>query len=68
MRVEACMTDQPATDSHSDAAEPERQRREAALDETIKQSFPASDPPSTDQIQTVTSRSHRMYEGPRHER
>jgi hypothetical protein len=42
------MTDQPATDSHSDAAEPERQRREAALDETIKQSFPASDPPSTD--------------------
>ena len=29
-------------------AERERQRREAALDETIEQSFPASDPPSTD--------------------
>lgn len=26
----------------------ERQRREAALDATIEQSFPASDPPSTD--------------------
>jgi hypothetical protein len=26
----------------------ERQRREAALDETIEQSFPASDPPSSD--------------------
>jgi hypothetical protein len=28
--------------------ERERQRREAALDETIEQSFPASDPLSTD--------------------
>jgi len=34
------------TDSHGNAAE--RERREAALDETIEQSFPASDPPSSD--------------------
>jgi hypothetical protein len=35
-----------AVDSHT--PELERTRREAALDETIEQSFPASDPPSTD--------------------
>jgi hypothetical protein len=35
-----------AVDSHT--PERERLRREAALDETIEQSFPASDPPSTD--------------------
>ena len=34
------------TDAHSDTAE--RERREAALDETIAQSFPASDPLSSD--------------------
>jgi hypothetical protein len=34
------------TDSHGNPAE--RERREAALDETIEQSFPASDPPSSD--------------------
>ena len=33
---------------HSHRPEQERFRREAALDETIEQSFPASDPPSTD--------------------
>lgn len=35
-----------AVDSHT--PEQERLRREAALDDTIEQSFPASDPPSTD--------------------
>lgn len=32
---------------HHDEAE-ERRHREAALDRTIEESFPASDPPSTD--------------------
>jgi hypothetical protein len=36
------MNDSARTDSHSNAAA-ERERREAALDETIEQSFPASD-------------------------
>jgi len=36
----------PNTDPQSNAAE--RERREAALDETIEQSFPASDPLSSD--------------------
>jgi hypothetical protein len=31
-----------------DTSEREQQRREAALDETIAESFPASDSPSTD--------------------
>lgn len=34
--------------SHKHSAEEERRIREAALDETIAASFPASDPPSTD--------------------
>jgi hypothetical protein len=43
------MTIQPASALHGDIRnERERLRREAALDETIEQSFPASDPPSTD--------------------
>ena len=42
------MTDETETASRSHTAECERQRREAALDETIEQSFPASDPLSTD--------------------
>ena len=33
---------------HKHSAEEERRIREAALDETIAASFPASDPPSTD--------------------
>ena len=32
---------------HGHAAEEERRFREAALDQTIEASFPASDPPST---------------------
>ena len=40
------MTDETDTASRSHTAE--RERREAALDETIEQSFPASDPLSTD--------------------
>jgi len=36
----------PRTDPDSCTAE--RERREAALDKTIEQSFPASDPPSSD--------------------
>ena len=36
----------PNTDPQSNVAE--RERREAALDETIEQSFPASDPLSSD--------------------
>jgi hypothetical protein len=42
------MTDETDTASRSHTAERERQRREAALDETIEQSFPASDPLSSD--------------------
>ena len=41
------MTDETDTASRSQMAERERLRREAALDETIEQSFPASDPPSS---------------------
>ena len=44
--VEAIVNHPPNTDSRSNAAE--REHREAALDETIEQSFPASDPPSSD--------------------
>jgi hypothetical protein len=43
--VEVIVNHAPNTDSHSNAAE--RERREAALDDTIEQSFPASDPPSS---------------------
>jgi hypothetical protein len=46
--VEAFMNHSADTDSHGHTAERERQIREAALDETIAESFPASDPPSTD--------------------
>jgi hypothetical protein len=42
------MTVETGTGLHSDTPERERLRREAALNETIEQSFPASDPPSTD--------------------
>jgi len=43
------MTIEPPAALQSDTrTERERLRREAALDETIEQSFPASDPPSTD--------------------
>ena len=38
----------PDPDRHRHTAEEERRIREAALDETIEGSFPASDPPSTD--------------------
>jgi hypothetical protein len=34
--------------AHEHTPEEERRIREAALDETIEDSFPASDPPSTD--------------------
>jgi hypothetical protein len=34
-------------DSHNHTPDEERRIREAALDETIAESFPASDPPST---------------------
>jgi hypothetical protein len=39
----------PPTDdrSHQHTPDEEREIREAALDETIENSFPASDPPST---------------------
>jgi hypothetical protein len=42
------MTRLPDNDDHAHTAEEERRIREAALDETIAESFPASDPPSTD--------------------
>jgi hypothetical protein len=42
------MTVETGTAFDSPTPEGERLRREAALDETIEQSFPASDPPSTD--------------------
>ena len=35
------------TDGHNHTAEEERRIREAALDETVAGSFPASDPPSS---------------------
>ena len=38
----------PNVPDHSHTPEEERKNREAALDETIEASFPASDPPSTD--------------------
>jgi len=38
----------PNVPDHSHTPEEERKIREAALDETIEASFPASDPPSTD--------------------
>ena len=41
------MTDETDTAVRSHTAERERRRREATLDETIEQSFPASDPLST---------------------
>jgi hypothetical protein len=43
--VEAVVNHPARTDSHNST---EHERREAALDETIEQSFPASDPPSSD--------------------
>jgi DnaK suppressor protein len=45
--IKVRMTNQPGIDSYVRSAESERRHREAALDETIEQSFPASDPPST---------------------
>jgi hypothetical protein len=42
------MTDTiPGGDEHHHTPEEERRIREAALDETIAESFPASDPPSS---------------------
>jgi hypothetical protein len=38
----------PNVPDHSHTPEEERRNREAALDNTIEASFPASDPPSTD--------------------
>jgi hypothetical protein len=38
----------PNVPDHSHTPEEERENREAALDQTIEASFPASDPPSTD--------------------
>jgi len=38
----------PNVPDHSHTPEEERKNREAALDDTIEASFPASDPPSTD--------------------
>lgn len=38
----------PDDHDHSHTPEEERRIREAALDETLEASFPASDPPSTD--------------------
>ena len=37
---------QPLDPSHDHSPEEERRIRDAALDETIESSFPASDPPS----------------------
>jgi hypothetical protein len=54
------MTDETDTASRNHTAERERQRREAALDETIEQSFPASDPLSTD----PNPDSHTRYTEP----
>ena len=45
--LEASMNHPTDSNSHRHTAECERDIREAALDETIAESFPASDPPST---------------------
>jgi len=37
----------PETPDHDHTPEEERRIREAALDQTVENSFPASDPPST---------------------
>lgn len=37
----------PSPNDHQHTPEEEREIREAALDETIEQTFPASDPPSS---------------------
>ncbi len=42
------MPDPPDDKTHEHTPAEERRIREAALDETIEDSFPASDPPSTD--------------------
>ena len=39
---------EPRPTGHQHTPEEERKIREAALDETIESSFPASDPPSSD--------------------
>jgi hypothetical protein len=39
--------DGPMSPEHDHTPEEERKIREAALDETLAESFPASDPPST---------------------
>jgi hypothetical protein len=39
---------QRSNDGAADHGEEERRHREAALDRTIEESFPASDPPSSD--------------------
>ena len=46
--AEPGMMDQVSPSSHGPTMSDERQRRETALDATLEQSFPASDPPSTD--------------------
>jgi hypothetical protein len=47
-QVEGLASHLEDSDSRNRTAERERQIREGALDDTIEQSFPASDPPSTD--------------------
>lgn len=42
------MSESEGPRDHNHTPEEEREIREAALDETIEASFPASDPPSTD--------------------
>ena len=42
------MSEPDRPQGHDHTAEEEREIREAALDDTIEASFPASDPPSTD--------------------
>ncbi len=48
---------------HKHTAEEERRIREAAMDETIEETFPASDPPSTipnpDEDEALERQKHR---------
>ena len=51
----------PNKNRHQHTKEEERTIREAALDETIDASFPASDPPSSDPTRMTTTPSIADY-------
>jgi hypothetical protein len=54
----------PDEKRHDHTPEEERKIREAALDETIEDSFPASDPPSSDPNPDDHAAGRRHKQGP----